>query len=101
MDYSQGIQFETSIINMEEAKELTMNNQQKKSNKSGAGVAPSSPHELLQKIALWDLQLERPKIGLGMALSKSEAKKAAEDAAAEEERKCLTADVAGEGEKIR
>ena len=27
MDYSQGIQFETSIINMEEAQELTMNNQ--------------------------------------------------------------------------
>ena len=26
MDYSQGIQFQTSIINMEEAKELTMNN---------------------------------------------------------------------------
>ena len=27
MDYSQGIQFETSIINMEEAQELTINNQ--------------------------------------------------------------------------
>ena len=27
MDYSQGIQFQTSLINMEEAKELTMNNQ--------------------------------------------------------------------------
>ena len=65
MDYSQGIQFETSIINMEEAQELTMNNQQKKSNKSGDGVAPSSTHGLLQRIALWDLQLESPKIGLG------------------------------------
>ena len=31
MDYSQRIQFETSIINMEEAQELTMNNQPKKS----------------------------------------------------------------------
>ena len=29
MDYSQGIQFQTSIFNMEEAKGLTMNNQQK------------------------------------------------------------------------
>ena len=29
MDYSRGIQFQTSIINMEEAKGLTTNNQQK------------------------------------------------------------------------
>ena len=34
-----------------------------------------------------------------MALSKSEAKKAAEDASAEEVRKCLAAEAAGEGEK--
>ena len=52
MDYSQGIQFETSIINMEEAQELTMNNQPKKSNRSGAGVDPSSTHGLLQRILL-------------------------------------------------
>ena len=57
MDYSQGIQFETSLINMEDAQELTMNNEQQKWNKSGAGVAPSSTHELLQRIPLWDLQL--------------------------------------------
>ena len=30
MDYSQGIQFQTSLTNMEEAKGLTINNQQKK-----------------------------------------------------------------------
>ena len=29
MDYSQGIQFQTSIVNTEEAKGITMNNQQK------------------------------------------------------------------------
>ena len=34
-----------------------------------------------------------------MGLSKSEAKKTAEDATAEEERKCLAAEAAGEGEK--
>ena len=34
-----------------------------------------------------------------MALSKSEAKKAAEDVAAEEESKCMAAEAAGEGEK--
>ena len=40
MDYSTGIQFETSLINAEEAKELTMRNQPKKINKSDAGAAP-------------------------------------------------------------
>ena len=39
------------------------------------------------------------KLALDVALSKSEAKKAAEDAAAEEESKFLTAEAAGEGEK--
>ena len=34
VDYSQGIQFETIIINMEEAQELTMKNQQKKATKA-------------------------------------------------------------------
>ena len=38
-------------------------------------------------------------LALEMALSKSEAKKAAEDAAAEEERKCLATEAAWEGEK--
>ena len=61
MDYSQGIQFETNIIKMKEAKELTMNNQPKKSNRSSDGVAPSSTNGLLQRIALWDLQLEMSK----------------------------------------
>ena len=35
---------------------------------------------------------------LRMALSKSKAKKAAKDAAAEKERKCLASEAAGEGE---
>ena len=61
MEYSQGIQFETSIINMKETQELTRNNQPKKSNISSAGVAPPSTHRLLQRIALWDLQLEMSK----------------------------------------
>ena len=65
IDYSQGIQFETSFINMEEAQELTMNSQPKQFNRIGACVAPSITHGLLQSISLWDLQLGRPKIGLG------------------------------------
>ena len=39
------------------------------------------------------------KLALGMGLSQYEAKKAAEDATAEEESKCLAAEAAGEGEK--
>ena len=42
-----------------------MNNQMKKINKSGASVAPLINQKLIQRIALWDLQLERPKIDLG------------------------------------
>ena len=42
MDYIPGIQFQTSLINMDESKALTMNNQPGKSTdkKNGAGVAP-------------------------------------------------------------
>ena len=49
---------------------------------------------------MWDLQLERPnKPALGVALSKSEAKKSAKDSSAEEESKWLAEEVAGEGKK--
>ena len=44
VDYSTGIKFQTSLINMEEAKELTMRNQPEKNKKAGAGVAPSSTY---------------------------------------------------------
>ena len=42
MDYSPGIPFQTSLINMEKAKALTMNNQPGRSTnkKKGAGGAP-------------------------------------------------------------
>ena len=46
---------------MEEVKELTMKNQPGKIKRSGAGVAQSSTHGLLQRIALLGLQLENPK----------------------------------------
>ena len=36
---------------------------------------------------------------LGMGIYQSESKKAADDAAAEEESKCMAAEAAGEGEK--
>ena len=65
MEYSTGILFQTSIINMEQAQELTMNNQPEKWNKSGAVVAPSSTPELVQRIALWDCNTKGQKFGLG------------------------------------
>ena len=37
MDYSPGIQFETSLINKEEAKELTMNNKKKQQKRCRCG----------------------------------------------------------------
>ena len=37
----------------------------KRSKRSGAGVAPSNTYEFPPRIALWDLQLERQKKGLG------------------------------------
>ena len=42
MGYNPGIQFQTILINMGEAKALTMNNQPGKSmdNKNGVGMAP-------------------------------------------------------------
>ena len=61
MDYSVGILFQTSVINVKQAQELTKNNQPEKWNISGAVVAPSSTPELVQRIALWDLQCKRPK----------------------------------------
>ena len=39
------------------------------------------------------------KVALGMGLSQSEAKKAAEDATAEKESKCMAVEAVGEGEK--
>ena len=39
-------------------------------------------------------------LALGMGIYQSEAKKAAEDAAAKEDKKCLAAEAADEGEKL-
>ena len=96
MDYSQGIQFQTSIINIEEAKSITMNNQQKRCR------CVSTKHlRVISKDCPVGIAIRKAKkLALEMALSQSEANKAAEDAAAEEESKCLAADAAGEGVKL-
>ena len=54
MDYSPWIQFQTSLINREEAKALTTSNQpENRQPKSGVGVDPPSTYELPHRIALW------------------------------------------------
>ena len=98
MDYSQGIQFQTSLVNMEESKGLTMNNQQKQC-KCG-----SVNHlRIFHKDCPAGLAIRKAKkSALETAPSKLEAKKAAEDSAAEEERKCLAEEVAGKaGNQMR
>ena len=101
MDYSPGIKFQTSLINMEEAKELTMNNQPGGKAKK---VVPVWLHQALTSyfkvFPFGTCTYENKKSALGMALSKSEAKKAAEYATSEEERKCLAVEAAGEGGKL-
>ena len=52
MDYIPGMQFQTSLVNTEEAKEITMRNQLEKKQKNGIGVAPSSTYEFLPRISL-------------------------------------------------
>ena len=64
MDYSPGICFQKSLVNMYKAKALTKNNQLGKrirSKNDGASVAPSSTYELPQMIALWVFLVKRPK----------------------------------------
>ena len=63
-------------------------------------MAPLSTPELVQRIALWDLQCERPKNWLwGWHYLNPKQKKTVEDAAAEEERICMAAEAAGENSK--
>ena len=91
MDYSQGIQFQTSLVNTEEAKELTTNNQQKRCWYGSIKHLRIYSKDCPVGLAI----IKAKKLALETVPSKSEAKKAAE----EEESKCLTAEAAGEGGK--
>ena len=95
MDYSQDIQFQTSLVIMEEAKEITMNNQQKRCRCGSVKHLRISSNYFPVGLAI----RKSKKPALDTAPSKLEAKKAAEYAAAEEERKCLAAEAAGKGGK--
>ena len=68
MDYSPGIRFGKIIFNIDKEKSLAKSNQLDnliRSNKDGAGVAPSRTYELPQNISLWGFLINRPEIGLG------------------------------------
>ena len=81
---------------MKEAKEPTMKNQQKRCGCGSIKHLHISFKDCLVGLAIRKSQ----KLALEMELYKSEAKKATEDAAAEEERKCLEAEADGEGGKL-
>ena len=55
--------------------------------------------DILQVLSCGTFNQKVPKLALEIALSKSESKKSAEDAAAEEQSKCLAAEVSWEGGK--
>ena len=79
LEYSPGIQFETSIINMEEAKELTMNNQRKRCRCGSTKHLHISSKDFPVGLAI----RKAKKLASETAPSKLEAKKGEEDTAAE------------------
>ena len=77
-----------------------MNNQPKKKQQKWCRCGSTKHSRVTSNYCSVGLEIRKAKkLALGMALSKSEEKKVAEDAAAEEERKCLAAEATGEGEK--
>ena len=100
MDFSPGIQFQTSLINREEEKALTTINQPEKKQQKWCRCGSIKHLRVTSKYCPVGLAIRRAKtLALGMGISQSEAKKAAEDSAAEEERKFLAAEAPGEGDK--
>ena len=100
MDYSPGMHFQKSLINMEEAKEPTMINQPEKKQQKRCRCGSIKHLQVSSKNFPVGLAIRKAKkLALGVGLSQSEVKKASEDATAEEEKKCLAAEAAGEGEK--
>ena len=100
MEYSTGIKFQTSIINMEEAKVLTTSNQPENKQQKRCQCGSIKYSRVTSTDFPVGLAIRKAKkLALGVGLSQSEAKKAAEDTTAEEESKCLAAEAAGGGEK--
>ena len=73
MDYSQGVQFQTSLVNIEEAKGLKINNQQKQCKGGSIKNLRISSKDCPLGLAI----RKAKKLALETAPSKLEAKKAA------------------------
>ena len=74
MDYSPGIQFQTSLINTEEAKELTMRNQLENNQQKQCQCGSIKNLRVSSKDFPVGLVIRKAKkLALGMGLSKSEA----------------------------
>ena len=98
MGYSPGIQFQTSLVNMKEAKELTMSNKPEKKQQKRCQCGSINHLRVTPKDCPVGLAIRKAK-KLALGISQSKANKATEYAASEEESKCLAAEAAGEGVK--
>ena len=84
---------------MKQAQEITKNNQPEKWNISGAVGSIKHSRVSTKDCPVGIAMQKAKKMALGMALSKSEAKKTVEDAAAEEDMICMAAEADGENSK--
>ena len=100
MDYSPGIQFQTILINMDESKSLTTSNQPENKQQKRCQCGSTKHLRVTSRDCPVGLAIRRAKkLALGMGLSQSKENNSAEDAAAEEKRKCLTSEANGEVKK--
>ena len=92
--------FYTILVRKDEEKALTTSNQLEKKQKKWCQCGSIKHLIVTSKYFPVRLAIIKAKrMALGMGLSKSEAKKAAEDAAEDEDRKCLAEEATGKGEK--
>ena len=85
MDYSPGIKFQTSLINMDGSKSPTMSNQMERNQQKRCRCGSIKNLRVTSKDFPVGLAIRKAKIlAFGMGLSQSESKKVAEDASAEE-----------------
>ena len=100
MDYSPGIKFQTSLINMDGEKSPTTINQVERNQQKWCRCGSIKSLQVTSKDCPVGLAIRKSKrLALGMRLSQFEAKKAEEDSTEEEKITCLEAEATGEGEK--
>ena len=100
MDYITGIKFQTSLINIEEEKELTTSNQLVKNQQKRCRCSSINHLQVTSKDCPMGLASRKAKkLALGIGQYQFEANKAEEDAAAYEESKCMAERASGEDER--